>query len=73
MVVTCAKFGLLAVASFTESSVMHTAEWVTGETVIVMSVMICFLGSTLSITMVELSVELSLSPLIVVHSVVQNF
>ena len=50
----------IAVAAFLESSNMPTADWTRGKTVIVVKeVIIHFLGSMLSIAMLELSIEVT--------------
>ena len=62
--VTHATFGLLVVAVFLVSSNIPTADLIRGERVIVGRIIICILGSILSITMLELSTEASPNQLI---------
>ena len=56
-----AKFGLLVVATFLGSSEMSTSDWIKGETVVIVKGDHPFLGSMLSIDMLELFIELSIN------------
>ena len=54
-------FGLLVVAAFLVSSNIPIADWIRGETVIVVKDDDPFLGSICSVAMLELSIKVSLN------------
>ena len=72
-IVTCTIFGLLAVAAFLVSSNMPIADWIRDEAVIVVKGDDPLLGSICSVAVLELSIKVSLNPLIVAHTCCTNF